>query len=155
IVQTVSDTVATQEALWKTMRRRAPAIAEAISRVDEQTSSTPALVTTASFRAVELYSMAEAAYDRDASLAARYLRDAVQEDPAFASAQALLAWTPYRGGSPSSEYLKFAARAAQQSDATSEPERHFILGTQYHLLALSGERTDVVSLVEQASAEYE
>jgi tetratricopeptide (TPR) repeat protein len=95
-----------------------------------------AKVTTANLRALQLYSQADLLMARDNNQAAaeELLRQAVAEDPKFASAWILLAWTVFNQGRPVAEFQPFAETALSLSETTAERERYFIRGSYYHLL---------------------
>jgi len=87
-------------------------------------------ITTRSGTARKLYSQADAmiAQDRN-SEAETLLREAVGQDPEFASAHILLAWSVRNQNRPASDYLPIAAHAEQLSAGASESERLFIRGS--------------------------
>lgn len=101
-------------------------------------------VTTSSFRALHLYSQAMSLSRTEPRTESRrehiwaavesLLRDAVREDPDFASAHLLLAWSMFNRRRPSEEVLAHAQRAVALAPTVSEWERHFIMGSYYRFL---------------------
>src|SRR5207245_2391855 len=91
-------------------------------------------VTTPSLKALQLYSKADALMmlDGDRAAAVELLKQAVAEDPQFASAHILLACalsTSRREG-----WGAYSETALRLSEMTTERERYFIRGSYYHLL---------------------
>lgn len=66
--------------------------------------------------------------------AAALLRQAIADDPEFASAHILLAWALRNPQQPLKEYLPHAERAMQLSDKTPDRERYFIRGSYYSMV---------------------
>lgn len=66
--------------------------------------------------------------------AEKLLKQVIQEDPNFASAYILLAWSLKNQEKPDKEYLPYAKRAFELSEQTSERERYFIQGSYYEML---------------------
>jgi tetratricopeptide (TPR) repeat protein len=62
------------------------------------------------------------------------LREAIAEDPEFASAHMLLAYAIFNQARPPAEYQPAARRASELAHQTSERERHYIEGSYYYLL---------------------
>ncbi len=94
-----------------------------------------AKVTTSNLRALQLYTQADSliAQDKDAA-AEELLRQAVAEDPGFASAFVHLAHSIHNQGRPLEDYRPPLETAFRLSDATTERERYFIRGSYYQLL---------------------
>ena len=92
-------------------------------------------VTTPSLSALKLYSQAvELTHaPREWPVIEQLLRQAVQEDPDFATAHIYLAHAIRNQGKPLEEYMPYADRAARLAPGTSDSERHFILGS-FHAL---------------------
>ncbi len=90
-------------------------------------------VTTPSLQALQLYTRAMAAneVELDPSGAAELLREALADDPDFASAHLSLALCLVNMGRPESDWRPHADRAYQLAARTSDRERYFILGL-YH-----------------------
>ena len=106
-------------------------------------------VTTPSLRALRLYSEADSviargprAYDR---IAEQLLKQAIAEDPEFASAFTHLAHALRNQGRPSDEYLPHAKTAVELADRLPDRERYFIHASNY---SMRGE-------FEKAAASYE
>ncbi len=102
-----------------------------------------ARVTTNSLRALQLYSRADLLMKEsldntgleDKQAAAEVLlRQAVAEDPSFASAWIHLAWTLRNQGRTRAEFEPLAETALQLSETTTERERYFIRGSYDFLL---------------------
>ena len=91
-------------------------------------------VTTPSLKALQLYSQADEQI-RDGSQAAAFelLRHAIDEDPNFASAYILAAWSLRNQGKKPAEFKPYAKRALELSGQTSEAERYFIEGSYYEM----------------------
>ena len=92
-------------------------------------------VTTPSLSALQLFSEADALIAQAKSdVAEGLLRQAVAEDPDFASGYMHLAWTISNQQKPAAEYLPPAERAVELAERVSERERYFILGSYHHML---------------------
>jgi tetratricopeptide (TPR) repeat protein len=116
-------------------------------RARSRSASAPvATLTTHSATARKLYVQADALVVKDRQAEAEtLLREAISEDPAFASAHILLAWTLRNQNQPSAEYLKFATRAEQLAGTASEAERLFIRGSA---LEMRGRETEACAIYE-------
>jgi DNA-binding winged helix-turn-helix (wHTH) protein len=91
-------------------------------------------VTTPSLRALQLYTQAERLVRLDRrTAAAELLKQCIAEDPSFASAHILLAWSLPRQEGPEG-YLPAARRTVELAGGASERERYFILGSYYTML---------------------
>ena len=171
-VQGVSVASATQEAageeqIWAAVRELSSwarqTLGEAISQIQKSTERL-VKVTTPSLPALKLYSQAMAMSNQwiprsDPTIVSEgkfllpsrwvtmepLLRQAVAEDPEFASAHLWLAWAPENQSKPAEEYLPHAERALELSEVTSERERYFILAS-YH---------EMKDQTEQAMAAYQ
>ena len=109
----------------------------------QEAQQTLARVTTPSLRALQLYSQADALIAQDNSAAAEeLLKQAVEEDPQFASAFIHLAWTVFNQGRPPEDYRPYAQRSYQLAETTGERERYFILGS-YH--RMNGENEEAIA----------
>lgn len=87
-------------------------------------------VTTPSLRALQLYSQANAIMKQsNHKVAEQLLRQALVEDPEFASAHMLLAWSIRN--QRRDEWRPSSERALELSERVSERERYFILGSYY------------------------
>lgn len=85
-----------------------------------------------------------------------YLREALDEDPRFASAHVLLAWTLRDRDRPATEYLREADEALSLAAGSTDVERHFIDGSVHDLRGLAA--IDEATRAEefgQAAARYE
>ena len=92
-------------------------------------------VTTPSLSALQIFSEADALIARYKSdVAEGLLRQAVAEDPDFASSYMHLAWTIRNQRRPATEYLPPAERALALAARVSERERYFILGSYHHMV---------------------
>jgi serine/threonine protein kinase len=90
-----------------------------------------AKVTTPSLRALQVYSQANALMKRgNQKVAEQLLRQALIEDPEFASAHILLAWSIRN--QRREEWRPSSERALELSGRVSERERLFIVGSCYH-----------------------
>jgi tetratricopeptide (TPR) repeat protein len=90
-----------------------------------------ARVTTPSLTALRLFTQADTLLvqgGEDAG-AESLLREAIADDPDFASAHILLAWAIARQRRPPADYLPVAAHAEQLAEASTESERLFIRGS--------------------------
>ena len=93
-------------------------------------------VTTPSLSALQLFSEADALIvGRKDDVAEELLRQAVAEDPDFASGYMHLAHAIRNQGRPATEYLPPAERAAALADRVTERERYFILGSYHNMLS--------------------
>jgi tetratricopeptide (TPR) repeat protein len=92
-------------------------------------------VTTHSLRALQLYSQADTLIAaRNSAAAEELLRQAVAEDPEFASAHIHLAHAIRNQGRPRDEFLPAAEAAYRLAEGTTERERYFIRGSYYDFL---------------------
>lgn len=114
---------------------------------DEGAEAGLAKVTTANLRALQLYSRADLMMRQEGFQAAaeELLRQAVAEDPAFASAWIHLAWTVRNRNRPLTEIQPYAETAMHLADTTTERERYFIRGSFYDLL---GKRQEAIAAYE-------
>jgi tetratricopeptide (TPR) repeat protein len=105
-----------------------------------------ATVTTHSATARKLYAQADALVIKDRPAEAEtLLHEAIAEDPSFASAHILLAWSLRNQNRPSVDYLPSAARAEQFAAGASEGERLFIRGSA---LDMRGRETEACAIYE-------
>jgi len=96
-------------------------------------------VTTSNLRALQLYSRADSLMMSSGLLntqaaAEELLRQAVTEDPNFASAYMHLAHAINNQGRPAGDFRPYAETALRLSESTTERERLFIRGSYYALL---------------------
>ena len=120
-------------------------LGEALADIER---SAPALekVTTPSLSALQLFSEADGLIAlRKSDVAEGLLRQAVAEDPDFASGYMHLAHTIRNQRRPATEYLPPAERAVALAERVSERERYFILGSYHSMLGQD----------EQAATAYE
>jgi tetratricopeptide (TPR) repeat protein len=107
-----------------------------------------AKVTTSNLKALYLYSQAVILMRPDGGSQAgaeELLRQAIAEDPTFASAWIHLAWTLRNRGRPLAEFQLPAETAMRLADTTTERERYFIRGSYYEML---GEREKAIAAYE-------
>jgi tetratricopeptide (TPR) repeat protein len=104
-------------------------------------------VTTANLKALQLYSEADLMMRHGDYQAAaeELLRQAVTEDPAFASAWIHLAWTIRNQERPLAEFQPPAETAMRLADTTTERERYFIRGSYYEMV---GQREKAIAAYE-------
>ena len=100
-------------------------------------------VTTPSLKALQLYSQADAVIAGRGgpggdAIAEELLKQAVSEDPEFASAYIHLAHAIRNQRRAPEEYRRYAERAFRLAGTTSDRERYFILGS-YHSMFARGE----------------
>ncbi len=116
-------------------------------------------VSTRSLRALQLFSRADKLLverslggpDRS-QIAEGLLREAIVEDPEFASAYTHLAWALQDQHRPPEEYLLPAERAFQMAGGATVTERYFISASYYSMRSVaSGDRSDI----EAALAQYQ
>lgn len=114
-------------------------------------------VSTPSLRALELYSRADRLL-RESDLSGPYrdrtaeelLREAIAEDPLFASSYIHLAWSLFRQGRPAEDYLPLASRAVELAERATAVERYFIRASLLELRASStGRKSDLEAAVGQ------
>ena len=97
-------------------------------------------VTTSNLRALQLYSRADSLMSifdgkmEHQAAAEELLRQAVAEDPSFASAYIYLACAIANQKRPVEEFRSYAETAFRLSEATTERERYFIRGSYYSIL---------------------
>jgi len=106
----------------QTLDRIEPQIPEAMTKL--------AQVTTASMKALQLFTQADAAMLAKKSWVAEELyRQALDEDPEFASAYTFLAHNLVYQGRPESEYLPYARQGVDLIAGVSDTEKLFISGS--------------------------
>ena len=152
-VASASQEAASEEQIWAAVRELSSwvrqTLGEAVSEIHESAEKLEK-VTTPSLPALKLYSQAMAiSYQRIQRSRPAFLtkgkfllpsplvtiepllRQALAEDPEFASAHILLAWI--LEGRLADEHMAHAERALGLSEMTSERERYFILGSYHHM----------------------
>ena len=103
-------------------------------------------VTTPSLSALQLFSEADGLIPRGKdNVAEGLLRQAVAEDPDFASGYMHLAFTIVNQRRPATEYLPPAERAVELAERVSERERYFILGSYQSMV---GQHEQAVTVYE-------
>lgn len=138
VVASLSEEATAQNDVLPAVRRLSnrlrAAVGEELSRI-EQTNQKLAQVTTPSLRALQLYSQADAviAYGGKNAAAEELLKQAVQEDPEFASAYIHLVHAIRNQNRPPKDYLPYAQRAFSLATGASERERLFIRGSYYSM----------------------
>lgn len=136
VVASLAEEAHGQDEIAATMRRLSDrlrtAVGEEVSRI-QQTTQQLAQVTTRSLRALQLYSRADAviAYGGGNAAAEELLKQAVAEDPEFASAYIHLAHAIRNQFRPPEEYLPYATRALELASEASDRERLFVRGGYY------------------------
>jgi tetratricopeptide (TPR) repeat protein len=112
-----------------------------------------AKVTTSSLKALQLYSRADLLMARDGNQAAAedLLRQAVAEDPTFASAWNHLAWTLRNQRRPLAEFRSYAETALRLAETTTGRERYFIRASYYSFL---GQREKAIPAYEALLSLY-
>jgi tetratricopeptide (TPR) repeat protein len=97
-------------------------------------------VTTPSLKALRLYTESYHLGDRNEWKSALGLaKEAVREDPSFASARIWLAWALHNTGHPPSEFEPEAGMAVRLADHTTDWERDWIIGSYHELQRDYGE----------------
>jgi serine/threonine-protein kinase len=142
VVGSLDEAAATPQELLGAVRQIAFRVREGLGEMLStiRTSDTALeKVTTPSLHALQLYSQAAAFMHGDGNewrndAAEPLLRQAIAEDPTFASAHILLAWAMGNQGRPQAEFLVPARRAVELAGQTSDVERYFIEAS-YHDLA--------------------
>ena len=134
-----------QEQVLAAVRRLSSRVREALGEalpLIRESEMSLAKVTTPSLRALQLFTQG---YALDPTgVAEELMRQAISEDPEFASAYIHLAWTIRNQGRPEEEFLPYAQRAFELSDKFSVPERYSIRGGYF---LITGQR-------EKAAANY-
>src|SRR5262245_21182703 len=136
-VATKSDEAANQEQIAPSVRRLSnwvrESLGEALASI-RQSDQELEKVTTPSLRALQLYTQGDTGQrDKGSSFAEELFRQAIFEDPDFASAHIRLAWTLYNQGKPNEEWMQSSERAFQLREQVSERERLFITGSYFLL----------------------
>lgn len=91
-------------------------------------------VTTPSLRALQLYTQADAiGRQSNWRVAEQLFRQAILDDPEFASAHIMLAWSLFNQKKAEDEWKPPSDRALELSDGVSERERYFIQGSYYSM----------------------
>ena len=134
------------------------ALGEALSNL-EKSDEDLRRVSTTSLRALELYSRADRLFEQgnlrginQNRAAEALLREAISEDPDFASAYTHLAWAILRQGRGAEEALPYAERAVELAGRAAPVERYFIRGSYHDMRTEAG--VDELDADEDAAAEY-
>ncbi len=141
VVTTLTEDAARQGDLLEAVRRQAFRVREVLGEMLSTIQKSQAAlekVTTPSLHALQLYSQASAFMHGDAwrnEPAEQLLKQAIDEDPEFASAYVLLAHTIHNQGRPADDFIPYARRAVDLAARASDVERYFILGSYHSLLA--------------------
>ena len=153
-----SEEAANQDSIWPAIRRLSNWIRENLGEeLPSIRQSNQALekVTTPSLRALQLYTQAmvlvNEASQSKAGAAEQILRQALTEDPEFASAHIMLAHMLRNQGKPAEGWGPPSQRALDLSERTSERERYFIEGSYY---AMREQRDKAVSPYEALVQQY-
>jgi len=130
-----TETASGQDQIWPAVRRLSnwvrETLGETMERIDRSNRQLEK-VTTPSLRALQLFTEADSASRRSQwAISAQFTRQALEEDPGFASARMWLAYALYNLQDPA--WKTEAQRALDQSGTVSERERYFIQGG-YELL---------------------
>jgi tetratricopeptide (TPR) repeat protein len=130
-----TETASAQDQIWPAVRRLSnwvrETLGETMERIDRSNRQLEK-VTTPSLRALQLFTEADSASRRKQwAVSAQLTRQALVEDPDFASARLWLAWALRNLSDP--EWKTEAQRALDLSDRVSERERYFIVGS-YELM---------------------
>ena len=150
VLASVSEEARDERAITSALGRQASRVREILGEalpLIEASERRLEKVTTPSLRALQLYSRGYARYrESSKSLAAAELfREAIAEDPEFASAHNMLGWSVFYQDRPREEYLPHFKRAVDLSESTTERDRLFIEGVYY---SHTGEH-------DKAAAKYE
>jgi len=127
----VTETALGQEQIWPAVRRLSnwvrETLGETMERIDRSNGQLEK-VTTPSLRALQLFTEADSVSRRyQWAVSAQLTRQALVEDPEFASAHIWLAWALKNLDDP--DWKLEAKRALALSERVSERERYFILGS--------------------------
>ena len=146
---TFNETIDKEQSPWPAIHRLSGNIRRQLGE-DIQQSRGPehslSQVTTPSMRALQLYSLADIAIAEGANpQAEQLLKQAIHEDPQFASAYTHLAYAIANQNKASGEFLPYAERGLQLSKSLPERERLFIEGSYYDL---SGQRDRAIIAYE-------
>jgi len=141
VLASLSEEAAGQEAILPAVGRLSSRLRESLGAALSTLAPSEAnlsKVSTPSLRALQLYSQADQLFSEALpETAEELLREAIAEDPEFASSYTHLAWTLMYQDRPSEEYLPYAERALELADRATVVERHFIRGSYYQMLSLS------------------
>jgi serine/threonine protein kinase/Tfp pilus assembly protein PilF len=138
-VVSANEEAANQEGIWPAIRRLSNWTRETLGEalpVIQQSNESLEKVTTPSLRALQLYTQAMPLVNQfQWGPAEQVLKQALTEDPEFASAHIMLAHMLRNQRKPVEEWEPPSQRALQLSGRTSERERYFIEGSYYSMRA--------------------
>jgi DNA-binding winged helix-turn-helix (wHTH) protein/tetratricopeptide (TPR) repeat protein len=150
IIASATEEAANQQNVWPAIRRLSNWTRETLGETlpsIQQSSAALEKVTTPSLRALQLYTQAMPLVNQFKwGPAEQVLKQAMTEDPEFASAHIMLAHMIRYQRKAEKEWGPSAQRALELSERTSQRERYFIQGSYYQIL-----RRDY----EKAVASYE
>jgi tetratricopeptide (TPR) repeat protein len=137
VVASSSEEASSQQQVSPAVRRLSnwvrERLGEALSSI-RQSDQQLEKVTTPSLRALQLYTQGETgARQRKWPVAEQLFRQALAEDPEFASAHMMLAWSLSNQKKPEDEWMPPGDRALELSERVSERERFFIQGSYYSI----------------------
>ena len=134
----LSEEARDQETILAAIRRLSSRVRESLGEtlpLIRQSERKLEPMTTPSLKALHLFTQADRVIagpnDR---VAEELLRQAVAEDPDFASGYMHLAFAIRNQGRAKTEYLPYAERAFELADTTSDRERYFIRGGYYSMM---------------------
>ena len=139
-VASLSETAEGEEQVLSALHRLATSARETLGeeiqqiRVSDEKFET---VSTTSLRALQLYTQADAVISigkRNNQIAEVLLKQAIAEDPKFASAYTLLAQSLRNQLRPQEEFIPYARKALELSKQLPERERYFIEGSYFSFL---------------------
>lgn len=148
-----SESAPNREQMWSAVRKLSnwvrESLGEAMDHIDHSNQELEK-VTTPSLHAFQLFSEADRA-NKHAQwrVSAQLLREAVAEDPDFASAHTWLAWDLKNLNDPG--WQQEIRRAMALSDKVSERERYFIKGSYY---LLHGQPENAIPVLEALLRRY-
>ncbi len=157
-VASASEEAANQESIWPAIRRLSNWTRETLGETlpsSQQSNEALEKVTTPSLRALQLYTQAMRPVNEgsigQAGAAETVLRQALIEDPEFASAYIMLGHMLRNQGKPEEEWGPPSQRALDLSERTSDRERYFIQGSYY---SMRGQYEKAVSAYEALVQKY-
>jgi len=136
-IASASEEAANQESIWPAIRRLSNWTRETLGETlpsIQQSSAALEKVTTPSLRALQLYTQAMPLVNQFKwGPAEQVLKQALTEDPEFASANIMLAWTITNQQKPEREWEPVSQRAFDLAEKATERERYFIQGSYYSM----------------------
>ena len=138
VVASMSEEAADQEAVLIAVQRLSSRVGETLGEDlsgIQRSREELVRVTTPSLRALQLYTQVDLVVAGPSPPAAEeLLRQAVVEDPEFASAWIHLAHAIHNQRRPSGDYLAPAERAMELAGGVTERERYFIRGSYFQMM---------------------